>query len=300
MGTELVKVCPVCRGTSFIKFLECKDYTHSHELFSIQQCKTCQVLLTNPRPDEENIGMFYPTANYISHSGKSTSIFDYIYLQARKIALRRKLNLIERHKKIGTILDYGCGTGEFLAFMLAHNWTTLGVEPAEYARTKAIKILGNNTDLVKGNIEELPVNAFDAITLWHVLEHVPRPDELLSSLKLKLNKDGFIFVAVPNHESHDAHYYREHWAGYDVPRHFWHFSPSQLQTILEGQGFKLHAKVPLKMDAYYVSLLSEKYKNNGKHNVLTPVKAFVRGLISNAKAKKTMNYSSLIYIARHG
>lgn len=300
MHTELVKVCPVCRETSFRNILSCKDYTYSQEYFTIQECETCKLRLTNPRPDENSIGKFYQSSTYISHSGKSANLFDFIYLQARKLALQRKLRLINKHKQQGVILDYGCGTGEFLGYMATHDWTVMGVEPAESARTKANNLLLKNNGDIKSTLEELPTGKYDVITLWHVLEHIPSPDLLLSKLKSRLNKDGFIFVAVPNYKSHDAEHYKAFWAGYDVPRHFWHFSQSQMQTLLENQGFQLYDKIPMKMDSFYVSLLSEKYKNNGRHNLITPIKAFICGLISNEKGKNSNNYSSLIYIARHG
>jgi 2-polyprenyl-3-methyl-5-hydroxy-6-metoxy-1,4-benzoquinol methylase len=220
-------------------------------------------------------------------------------LQARKIALANKFKLIKSHKKIGTILDFGCGTGEFLKYMSSRKWNGYGVEPAENARTKANQLLDITNETVFEKLEDLASTKFDIITLWHVLEHVPEPGRLLTSLKNILAKDGLIIVAVPNHESYDANYYKDHWAGYDVPRHFWHFASSQLQTLMKNQGLKLSTIAPMKLDAYYVSLLSEKYKNNGRHNLATPFNAFFRGLTSNAKAKKSMNYSSLIYIARH-
>lgn len=300
MQTELVKVCPVCQGTSFRNILSCKDYTYSQGFFSIQECKTCQLRLTNPRPDTDSIGKFYQSPSYISHSGKSNNIYDFIYLQARKLALRQKFRLINKHKQQGAILDYGCGTGEFLEYMATRSWTALGVEPAENARAKANHLVIKSNGQVKRALDDLPTGNFDVITLWHVLEHIAAPDKLLSSLKKRLHKGGFIFVAVPNHKSHDAEYYKEHWAGYDVPRHFWHFSPPQIQTLFKNQGLHYYDKIPMKMDSYYVSLLSEKYKNSGSHNLFTPARALIRGMISNVKGKKSMNYSSLIYIVRHG
>ncbi|HEY5691816.1 MAG TPA: class I SAM-dependent methyltransferase [Cyclobacteriaceae bacterium] len=300
METELVKSCPVCRGTSFRNILTCKDHTFSQEFFTIQECENCQLRLTNPRPDEDSIGKFYQSSAYISHSGKSNNIFDLIYLQARKLALRRKFRLINIYKQQGVILDYGCGTGEFLEYMAIQQWRVLGIEPAENARTKANDLLLKYNGPVKPTLDELSTSKFDVITLWHVLEHIATPDQLLSRLKIRLNKNGYLFVAVPNYKSHDADHYKEHWAGYDVPRHLWHFSQSQMKAIFEAQGFQLLDKVPLKMDSYYVSLLSEKYKNKARHNIISPIKAFIRGMTSNEKAKKSMNYSSLIYIARHG
>lgn len=298
MQSELVSTCPICSGTEFVDLITCQDHTTTKEFFTIQQCKECQLLLTNPRPTPDNIGRYYQSPDYISHGTNSTRLLDRIYLLARSISLKRKLKLIKGYHNPGAILDYGCGTGEFLQFMKNNHWRVNGVEPSDIARTKAAKLIGEELAIVD-RVENLAQAKFDVITLWHVLEHVHQPASLLAKLKSMLTKNGFIFVAVPNHESHDAQFYNQHWAGYDVPRHLWHFHKSGVQKLLSNQGYKLVTTEPLKLDAYYVSLLSEKYRNHGKQNILAPIKALARGFASNLKAKKSMNYSSLIYIARH-
>lgn len=299
MQTELVKICPVCSGSAFEDFLISKDFTYSHESFPIVRCKNCELLITNPRPNSDHIGRYYESPAYISHAEKANSLFDRIYFVARKLALSNKFKLISQHIKQGSVLDYGCGTGEFLNYMTNRNWSGAGIEPAENARSKAALLNGMNPVTIHGNLESIQRTKFDIITLWHVLEHVQKPHELLLSLRALLSDHGFIFVAVPNHDSYDAHYYKEYWAGYDVPRHLWHFGKTQMLKLMERCELKLVEIVPMKMDAYYVSLLSEKYKNEETHNLTTPIKALYRGMISNTKAKKSLNYSSHIYIARH-
>ncbi|MFZ1805601.1 MAG: class I SAM-dependent methyltransferase [Cyclobacteriaceae bacterium] len=295
MQTERVEFCPVCKGTSFEHVIDCEDYTYSRQHFSIQQCLSCQLLLTNPRPDQNSIGDFYRSEEYISHSGKTNSIFDWIYLRARNFTLGWKHDIITSRKTKGTILDYGCGTGEFINYMADKSWGTSAVEPSDEARAK-VKSQNKNIS-VHEKLEELTETKFDVITLWHVLEHVPNPNTLIAQLKEKLNEGGLIFVAVPNHESYDAKYYQAHWAAYDVPRHFWHFAKANIEKLFDNNKLELKKVLPMKLDAYYVSLLSEKYKNNSKHNLATPIKALLTGWKSNTKARKTMNYSSLIYIA---
>lgn len=298
MQTELVSTCPICSGTEFVDFITCQDYTTSKEFFTIQQCKECQLLLTNPRPTPDNIAHYYQSPDYISHGTNSTRLFDRLYTQARSVSLKRKLKLIKKYKEEGNVLDYGCGTGEFLKFMKRNQWNVYGVEPSDIARTKASKLLPKESSIVD-RLESLPQTKFDVITLWHVLEHVHQPAQLLAKLKSMLTKDGYIFVAVPNYESYDAQFYRQYWAGYDVPRHLWHFHKDAIRWLFSGQGYELVTTEPMKLDAFYVSLLSEKYMNPGKYHVLSPLRSFIRGLQSNAKAKRSMNYSSLIYIARH-
>lgn len=299
MQTEVVKFCPVCQGSSFVNEMECKDYTHSHQHFNIQRCEDCQLLLTNPRPDQTTIGNYYKSKEYISHTGETHSLLDWIYLRARNFTLRWKRNIISSRKTKGIILDYGCGTGEFITIMASNNWEAFGVEPSDEARKKVeTKSKAINLSVFK-KLDDLPEKKFDVITLWHVLEHVPHPDQLIQHLKEKLTEGGLIFVAVPNHKSYDAECYKNHWAAYDVPRHFWHFAPDQMAALFTNNNLNLKETLPMKLDAYYVSLLSEKYKNNSKHNWVTPIKALLKGLKSNAKARKTLNYSSLIYIAGH-
>jgi predicted SAM-dependent methyltransferase len=136
---------------------------------------------------------------------------------------------------------------------------------------------------------------FNAITLWHVLEHVTDMPETLSFFKEKLNKDGVLIIAVPNHVSYDAQYYKEYWAAYDAPIHLHHFELKSMKTLVEQVGFKLQETMPMKFDSFYVSMLSEKYKT-GSVNLL---KAFWIGLKSNLKAKDTHSYSSTIYVFTH-
>src|SRR5699024_4600730 len=135
---------------------------------------------------------------------------------------------------------------------------------------------------------------FDVISMWHVLEHVPDLEKQLNELDRLLKKNGVLFIAVPNFKSYDAEHYQEFWAAYDVPRHLWHFSKTSISKIFDEFGFEIVATHPLKFDSYYVSLLSEKHKT-GKSNF---VKAFWTGFRSNSKAKRTNQYSSMIYVLK--
>lgn len=296
MQTEVVKICPVCRGNTFRPVFNCEDHTYSHQQFTIQQCENCQLMITNPRPDQNTIGDYYKSDEYISHSGKTNSLFDWIYLRVRNYTLGWKQKIIQSRKPVGTILDYGCGTGEFIHHMVSNGWESFAIEPSDEARGKIKK--HNNLTTFK-SIDQLPEKKFDIITLWHVLEHVPNPDQLMQQLKQQLKEGGLIFVAVPNHEAFDAQHYKKHWAAYDVPRHFWHFAKNNMTHLLDNQQLLLKEVLPMKLDAFYVSLLSEKYKNQGHHNIFTPFRALINGLKSNSKGAESMNYSSLIYIAGH-
>lgn len=251
-------------------------------------------MLTSPQPSEESIGKYYLSDKYISHTGGGKNLFDIIYLYARRVALKWKRRIVEKSSIEKTILDFGCGTGEFLEEMKTHGWATAGVEPSSIASASAKK----KSARIYQSLAEIHQQAFDAITLWHVLEHVHDLNGTLKKLRELLKKNGTIFIAVPNYESADAQSYQSHWAAYDVPRHLWHFSKNNMKQLLESNGFRLVEILPMKMDSFYVSLLSETYRYPKHSNFVNLIKAFFMGLSSNRKAKKQTNFSSLIYIAK--
>src|SRR5688500_12158748 len=227
---ERLSTCPVCSDSNFSAYLSCKDHTVSHETFQLQKCFSCGFVLTNPRPGDNDLSRYYQSKDYISHSDKSTSLIGYIYRAARTFTLKWKYNLVRRHsfQKPLSILDYGCGTGAFLVECKKHQMKITGVEPASTARALANK---QTSDQVVSDILEVS-DSFDMVTLWHVLEHISKLNETIIQLKKHLKQNGTMFIAVPNLQSHDARKYGEYWAGYDVPRHLWHFSRNTMQKLL--------------------------------------------------------------------
>jgi 2-polyprenyl-3-methyl-5-hydroxy-6-metoxy-1,4-benzoquinol methylase len=293
---EQITVCPICQGADLTPYLSCKDHTVSKETFHLRKCGSCGFVLTSPRPTASDLPKYYQSDAYISHSNKPSNLVDQIYKIARKYTLKWKYNLIAKHSSIkpSSILDYGCGTGAFLQECQKHGMKTAGVEPSDTARLKAREETGTPIapDL------NLISQEFDVITLWHVLEHVNNLNQTLSQLKTHLDKNGTMFIAVPNLQSADAKVYQEFWAGYDVPRHLWHFSRTTMEKLLRNHGFQLISVLPMPLDAYYVSLLSEKYRNNDNGSVPGMITATLQGWKSNQQGKTTHEYSSLIYIVR--
>jgi 2-polyprenyl-3-methyl-5-hydroxy-6-metoxy-1,4-benzoquinol methylase len=284
--------CPVCASTEFTPTLNCKDYTVSGENFQILVCNTCEFKFTSPRPEDSLLGNYYKSDDYISHSNTRKGFISRLYHLVRNYTLKGKLNLVSKYVSRGTILDYGCGTGMFLGVCQLAGWTAYGCEPdsgaAHIAKSIGVTVFSDKADIK----ERLVGTQFDAITLWHVLEHVTDLNETLSFFRERLSADGVLMIALPNHRSFDADYYGEFWAAYDVPRHLYHFHKDTIQTLLSRFGFYLVETLPMKFDSFYVSMLSEKYKK-GAINYL---RAFVLGLKSNFVAKRTGGYSSLIYV----
>ncbi|KRB54830.1 bifunctional 2-polyprenyl-6-hydroxyphenol methylase/3-demethylubiquinol 3-O-methyltransferase UbiG [Flavobacterium sp. Root186] len=273
-------------------FLTVKDHSVSKEIFELYHDETLDMLITSPQPDLENLGKYYESEDYISHTDNKRSLFEKAYHFVKNIALKNKLNLInaEQSQK-GKILDIGAGTGDFLLTAKNDGWNVIGVEPSDRAKNIAKQ---KGISFVE-EISELENNSFDVITMWHVLEHVPNLELQIQELKRLLKPTGTLIVAVPNFKSFDAKHYGEFWAAFDVPIHFWHFSKKAIKTLFEKVDMKLEKVLPMKFDSFYVSLLSEKYKT-GKMNF---IKAFFIGLKSNLKASSTKEYSSHIYVLKN-
>lgn len=292
---EVIQNCYCCNATDFRLLTIAKD-NYADEEFKIVQCNTCHFVFTNPRPAVNEIGKYYTAPTYMSHQSHSKGLVQSIYRYARNYMKGKKLTLIQNSigKKVDfSLLDFGCGTGDFLAYVKSKKITAVGVEPDEQARTVAKDV--NNVDTYSieqsKNIEH---NKYDAITLWHVLEHIHDLHQQINYFNNWLKPKGKLFIAVPNIESYDAAFYGKYWDALDVPRHIYHFSPTNIKQIVEQHNFTLIATQPLFLDAYYVSMRSEWHKGTSK--VVAYFKAIWRGFLSNNDAKKTGNYSSLIYI----
>lgn len=287
--------CPVCKGQNFTPYLNCKDHTVSQKEFTVVSCEGCNFKFTNPIPEVSVLGEYYKSEDYISHSNTKRGLVSRLYHLVRSYTLKKKLTLVSSNVSRGTIMDYGCGTGMFLDVCQESGWRAFGMEPDAGARKIAkdmkLKVYKDKAELEVSHREE----KIDAITLWHVLEHVTDLEETLSYFKTKLSKDGVLIIAVPNYTSYDAKHYQEFWAAYDVPRHLYHFEIGSISKLLSNYGFKLDTTLPMKFDSFYVSMLSEKYKTGS----VKFINAFVNGLKSNLKAKKAEDYSSVIYVFKH-
>ena len=286
--------CPVCGSTSLSTSISSRDYFLTGEPFIIDSCSDCGFLFTNPRPDESDLQSYYQSDAYISHSNTDKGLVSKVYKLVRKIALDKKVQVIKKHKASGRVLDIGCGTGHFLNRLKQAGYDVAGVEPEPAAREHARGQFGLEVheDFLKLDGEEAK---FNVITMWHVLEHVFDLNSHIRHMDQLLAPDGLLVVAVPNPESDDARHYGKFWAAWDLPRHLYHFSPSVLDQLFENHGFRIIQTLPMKFDAYYVSMLSEKYRS-GKNKYPA---AFFRGLRSNMRARKhKKNYSSLIYLLK--
>ena len=289
-----ISKCPICNNSEFVEFLKTQDYFLTNQKFTIEQCSVCGFKLTNPRPILEDLPQYYDSTEYISHSNADKGLINKIYQIVRAHALKGKSKLIRKYIKAGQILDIGCGTGEFLNTMQQSNFMVTGIEPNQDARKQAKQNFGlavyDETD-----INGLPKKHFKVITLWHVLEHVYYLNKRISQIRELITEDGILIVALPNPSSWDAKHYGKFWAAYDCPRHLYHFDQPSVKKIFNNHGFEVVNQKPMYFDSFYVSMLSEKYKQNK----LQFLNGLTNGLISNISAIFNQgNYSSIIYVLK--
>ena len=291
-----INTCPLCGGQQLEHALTCTDYYASGETFEVVLCVQCGFLMTQNAPVEAEIGKYYETPDYISHSDTQKGLMNQVYHWVRQLMLSRKAALVKRISKIskGVLLDYGTGTGYFAHTMMKKQWQVKAIEKSPQARTFAKEHFGLEVD-AETELPHYPSDAFDVVTLWHVMEHIEHLNEMWKTLHKILKERGVLIVAVPNPDSYDAKKYKEWWAAYDVPRHLWHFRPSVIQQFGSKHGFVLEERLPMPFDAFYVSMLTEKYKGSKL--------SFVKGLWTgtcawfSALGKKERS-SSMIYVFR--
>jgi len=294
MATITYSSCPICKSAGIQKKLAAEDYTVSHQNFEIWECGNCSLRFTQHIPSGDAIGAYYQSDAYVSHTDTKEGIINKLYHFVRRRTLRQKRKLVQSITGLqkATLLDIGAGTGAFSHEMTNAGWQVTGVEPDEATRVRAQQLYGIELKPAPA-LFELPPQSFDAITMWHVLEHVHALHDYIEQIGKLVKPGGRVCIAVPNYTSYDAAVYRQYWAAYDVPRHLYHFSPKSIDALLALHGMRVIKIQPMWFDSFYISMLSEQYKN-GRNNL---IKAVWNGLLSNTRA--TGNHakcSSVIYI----
>jgi SAM-dependent methyltransferase len=288
--------CLVCKSKDVSFHLTCKDYFTSSESFDILKCNNCGFLFTQNPPAESEIGRYYNTGEYISHSDTKKGLINFLFHSARNLMLLRKRNLVKMvtRKNSGTLLDIGSGTGYFPAFMKKHGWAVTGLEVNEKAREYAKEKFNLNI-LTEDEFRGSKPGIYDCITLWHVLEHFHDPIKYMARIKNLLKEEGICIIAIPNSDSFDAKIYGKYWAAYDVPRHLWHFNPTNFRLFSEKNGFMVDRIRSLPLDIFYISILSEKYKGSKLAFIHGLLRASPFAFLSLIRIKRS---SSVIYVLR--
>ena len=218
--------CYLCEKTEFVQCIPVRDYI-SGELFEVGTCASCRLVSTLGLPEASELSKYYGQAYY----GNRKSFFDYIINKTR---VKRILRL----KKSGTLLDVGCGKGDFLLALHAHGWQVFGTEFSTlYDYSVLEKMIQTKiciADIAQCNF---PEKNFDIVTLWHVFEHLTEPRRYLSHIAQLLHPHGYLIIEVPNFDSWQAHFGGNDCFHVDAPRHTMHLTPETLTKFLTQAGF---------------------------------------------------------------
>ncbi len=290
--------CPLCGSAESVLLFECKDHLVTGEFFPLKKCKSCGFIFTDNYPDQNNAPAYYRSDEYISHTDANKGLVNKTYHLIRKWMLADKYKILKKESglKTASVLDIGSGTGYFPSYLKHKGWSCSGIEISEEARSFARR--EKNVELLAPeDIDTFLNGSMDIITMWHTLEHFYKPGDYLQNAHRILNDKGLLVIAIPNNLSYDAGHYKAFWAAWDVPRHLWHFNPATIEKLSDTYGFRLIKKYRLPYDAFYISILSERYRNSK-----TPLlKGSLTGLISWIRSvfniEKT---SSLVYIFKKG
>jgi 2-polyprenyl-3-methyl-5-hydroxy-6-metoxy-1,4-benzoquinol methylase len=288
--------CPLCSSENTGSWLHVTDHFLSRESFGLSRCGNCGFIFTQDHPDENSIGRYYESEDYISHNDSAGGLSNLLYRLSRRSMLKKKRGLVRRISglRTGNLLDIGSGTGHFLSEMKEAGWSVRGIEINSKAREFSASQFGLEVNSPE-QISSLLPNSFDCITLWHVLEHFQHPFRYASEIQRLLKPGGFCIMALPNCSSYDAMHYKEFWAAYDVPRHLWHFTPETFLIFVDKAGFKLVETRSLPLDVFYISALSEKYRGSAIHFLKGMIKGFWFAVLSLFNKEKC---SSMIYIIK--
>lgn len=242
VGVKNSLSCIIC-GSIDHEFLyqALPDYLLSNYSIKISyvQCKNCGLIFQYPPLPFSKVQEYYPE-NYESFITK-IDIDKMSTIQKASIyyGLYKRIRIIRKFKKSGSILDVGCSTGLFLKTLQdTGKWNCTGIEPNEYAAAIA---LSYDLNVLQGTLENLDMskNQFDVITLWDVLEHIPNPNQDLERIYRIIKDDGILVVRVPNIDSIDARLFGAYWAGFDPPRHYFAFSEQTLRRLLHKNNFEV-------------------------------------------------------------
>lgn len=235
-------VCSLCGGEELADSFLVQDFDFSNESFELQRCARCALGQTAPMPDQATLERYYSGSYYGSGVPKFTRLVEFITVLACRIRAKNILRHISKSQADSIrlrVLDIGCGRANLLQRLNEMGCECTGTERGEFpvdSRLDGITIL-------RGSLDELNFKdrSFDAVILWHVLEHLRRPFETLDEIGRITDKAGIVAIAVPNFSSLQARWFKSKWFHLDIPRHLFHFDVENLSKALEKRGFTIQS-----------------------------------------------------------
>ncbi|MFC1658189.1 class I SAM-dependent methyltransferase [Candidatus Omnitrophota bacterium] len=261
--------CKLCGSSQKRTVLNgCQDYLENTPgKFSVVQCNDCKLFYLNPRPTAKDLAACYSSEYYAYQKPNLNkikkrllklnnfpfkgilkerfrypvrqhySVFKKIFIRLAFFFFRPLFRGVLEYRGDGRILDIGCGAGLHLWFLKNLGWEPWGAEisPQACQIAKSLDINVFCGELPRANF---PAQYFDVIRMNHVLEHLHSPQIYLKEIKRILKPEGICLIRVPNARSLNFKIFKKYWAGLDVPRHLYSFSPATLKAMFDKAGFK--------------------------------------------------------------
>lgn len=212
------------------------------ERFLLRPCQRCGRLLLDPQPDDAELAAAYDRAYYGIGARKFLQPIEAgldLFRGGRARRLDARVGAVRGRAR--RVLDIGCGDGGFLAELAARGWECHGTEFSPVTAQRAAARTGLPIRSGELASDAFAPGSLDAVSLWHVLEHLRDPDRVLRDCARWLVPGGVLLLAVPNVASWQARAFGGHWFHLDPPFHLFHFDPSSLARTLEDAGFALEA-----------------------------------------------------------
>ena len=224
------QICPFCSGSALIRF-KAEAYDSSSNCVNVVECTLCQVGWQWPiqRTETQSAEIF--NRSYSEHEDGT-----YFDIAKREAVATCQREFVEAHRRTpGRLLDIGCGDGTFGKNLAAAGWTVVGLDPA--LQTKAThRFTSGSLTLRNESIVDMPSDAlFDVITLWDVVEHIEKPDQLIADAAARLAPGGILVVETGNYQSAGRLQSKSKWWNFQLD-HRWYFAPPQLSALLKNVG----------------------------------------------------------------
>ena len=216
------------------------EYRTSADAFLAMQCDSCGLVYLNPRPNVSEFETIYPPSYHaLDFSEKD---FGFVHKVRSRLEAKRLLELCAGLPDDARILDVGCGDGFHLNLLKKYgksSWTLEGVDidrrAAEMAEKSGLKVHVGSIETL-----DLPRNSYDLAFMIQTIEHVEKPEKVLSAAREVLKPNGKLVVVTDNTDSIDFALFKgSYWGGYHFPRHWNLFNRKSLAKLAEKTNFEV-------------------------------------------------------------